>query len=592
VVTNGRAPAHVAHAEASGGVAAGLAECGARTYTDPENFTATSPIEINLQAGMVDGEGGAVSFPVDPSLFPIRFESAECLFAQSHSNATLTQWSMTLWDGPPVAGQGQGLEVITIESNGIDVPHVIMPGANGARATNLSIVVDPEDPEPIFLFNDSGRNMISVSFKIVRHNSPSPLPCFLPPDPGSNAFMTTDTDSDSASSPTNNWLTAITCENACDGTNRFSQLPEICQPTGDWIMRLTFACTQIGACCDVDAVCADSVSDRDCADQRGTFMGGDSACAAVECPAPDGACCFSGECLENVQELLCNGFSTGFYMGNGAICSEVDCTRGACCFPEGNCQDMVDVQCEDAGGNFQGGATCATFQCPQPRGACCIEGACVFDQPRNTCLNVGGTFVGIGATCTPDPCSCPITTILTADPPSGTVDARQPHAVGAAIPRWGIGSADEPIHLTLGASGASADCFTLCETSLDPLAGANDIASVEDLGGGNYVITLMHAITPGAITELRYTNDPTPVTYMSHPANVNNDTAAGPADILYLIDVLNGVSAAPFGLYSVDVDRSGQPGPPDILRLIDLLNGAGTFDSWLNTARPANGGCP
>lgn len=592
VTTDGRVAEYIAPV-AVGSVAGLNEQCGEKTYTDPENFVATTPVELNLQAGMIEDEGGAVSFPVDAVLFPLKFEAAECLFAQSNLTPTLTEWSMTLWDGPPVIGQG--LPVITIVSDGSVVPHITMPGPGNARATNVRVEVDPNDPEQIFLFNDSGQNMISVSFKIEAHNNPSELPCLLPPDISSNAFMTTDTDSSTATNRQNNWLHAANCGNPCDGTHRFIDLIEDCEPTGDWVMRLTFSCTQTGACCDVDAVCADDITDRDCIDQRGTFMGGDSVCTEVVCPTPVGACCFNGGCLDDLVEGLCLGLSTGFYMGNGSICSEVDCTQGACCFPDGSCQNRVDVQCADAGGVFHSGATCATFTCPQPRGACCIEESCIPDQARDNCENVGGVFVGIGALCAPNPClggGCPQTIILSADPPTGTVDARQPSGLDAPLPRLGIGSDTEPITLTLGAAGAAADCFSLCETLTDPVAGVNDIAAVVDLGGGQYEITLSHAIAVGGITQISYVNDPTPVTYMSHPANVNDDSASGPPDILSLIDALNGVFVPPHGLYSTDIDRSGQAGPPDILRLIDLLNGAASFEAWLNSAKPTNGGCP
>jgi len=592
VTTNGRIQEYRLPDGQAGGVA-GAEICGPRTYTDPNNFTATTPIEVNLQTGMVDGEGGAISFPIDPALFPLKFESAECLFAQSHFTPTLTKWSMTLWDGPPKPGQG--LPVHTVISDGSVVPHISMPGPGSARAINLKVEVDPSDPEQVFLFNDSGENMISVSFKIEELNNSPNDPCSNPPDEDTNAFMVTDTDSTSASDTQNNWLIALACGGLCDGTNRFADLlPIFCQPTGDWIMRLTFSCTLTGACCDVDGLCQNEATDRDCADQRGTFMGDNAVCNEVVCPPPVGACCFNDGCLEDVEPSLCNALATAFYMGNGSLCQEVDCSLGACCFPDGSCQNLIDVQCTDGGGVFHAGASCSNFSCPQPRGACCIGESCVPNQARNVCLDVGGEFAGINVPCSPNLCTtgaCPNTTILQASPPSGTVDARQPSAVASALPRLGIGSQDEPIRLTLGESGAAADCFTLCETMVDPLAGVNGIASVSDLGGGIHEIRLTHAIAAGGTTMIRYFNDPNPVSYTSHPGNANADSASAPSDILFLIDMLNGVSAAPHGLYSTDIDRSGVAGPPDILRLIDLLNGASAFDSWLNSSKPA-GACP
>jgi len=62
-------------------------------------------------------------------------------------------------------------------------------------------------------------------------------------------------------------------------------------------------------------------------------------------------------------------------------------------------------------------------------------------------------------------------------------------------------------------------------------------------------------------------------------------------DILAIIDILNLVRPAPWGAYSCDADQSGVCGPADILRVIDLLNGPDQFDPWLGVARPACGAC-
>ncbi len=72
------------------------------------------------------------------------------------------------------------------------------------------------------------------------------------------------------------------------------------------------------------------------------------------------------------------------------------------------------------------------------------------------------------------------------------------------------------------------------------------------------------------------------------PADVSNDETSAPADILWLIDCLNGVRTCED--YQCDVDRSVMCGPPDILRVIDLLNGAEQYDQWLNESMPI--ACP
>ncbi len=188
---------------------------------------------------------------------------------------------------------------------------------------------------------------------------------------------------------------------------------------------------------------------------------------------------------------------------------------------------------------------------------------------------------------------CPEATIVDAIPPDGVVDARQPNTPSNSLPRQGIGSADEPITITLDPATDEAEhCFTICETAADVLLDPNAITSVTYLGNGQYKIVPDHAITAGAVTTIQYMGDGSFVEYTSHPANVNADSQSAPSDILRVIDYINGVATSPWGIYSEDVDHSGLLGPPDILRVIDLLNGAGVFDSWLNTPLPVNTSCP
>jgi hypothetical protein len=392
-----------------------------------------------------------------------------------------------------------------------------------------------------------------------------------------------------------NWLTAQDCGNSCDGTNPFRDLPPIlCRPTGDWVIRATFSCTFIGACCDVDAVCSDAVPNTTCLEQRGTFMGDGVFCGNVSCPPPVGACCFGGSCLEDVGEALCEGLSGAVYVGNGEVCTETLCTQGACCMPDGLCEDMLDGQCAAAGGTFHGGTDCGSFSCPQPRGACCIQELCFPNQQRSVCEQQG-TWMGIDTTCIPDPCApqgCPGAAMSDEVPPGDTVDARQPHAAEAADPRQGIGSAAEPIVATLGSPGAEA-CFELCESAPDPVLGANDVATVVDIGGGRYEIVLNRPITPGEATTILQTGDASFLVYISHPGNVNADAVADTADLISLARILRDEEIPIYGPYSADLDRTGLSTPADLLRAVDLMLGGDAFDrAWFGTDLPGLGACP
>ena len=144
-----------------------------------------------------------------------------------------------------------------------------------------------------------------------------------------------------------------------------------------------------------------------------------------------------------------------------------------------------------------------------------------------------------------------------------------------------------------GPIGATADCWTICESP--PLPASIQITTIEEGSPGTYTIQLNRTITPGAVTLLTYTDSNSHKTigrFIAHPGNVNGDSRANTYDILALVDYLNGVGPLPWGLYSGDLDRSGVIGPADILTLIDLFNGTNGFAAWYGTALPQADDCP
>jgi hypothetical protein len=181
------------------------------------------------------------------------------------------------------------------------------------------------------------------------------------------------------------------------------------------------------------------------------------------------------------------------------------------------------------------------------------------------------------------------------DPLVGWVDARQPHPVDNATTLQGLSA------ITVYAPGGAdiVDCWTLCETNQNPAMHppglpANDIAGIADNGDGTFTLTLDRAIMPGEVTELTYTSTSgTTVSscrFIAHPADVDVDETSAPADILAVINSLNGVIPLPDNL--VDLDRDGEAAPADILRVIDLLNGAGAFEVWLDVTVDHDAPCP
>lgn len=190
---------------------------------------------------------------------------------------------------------------------------------------------------------------------------------------------------------------------------------------------------------------------------------------------------------------------------------------------------------------------------------------------------------------------CPVATITLGDPVDGVVDARYPHTPNDANAYLGIDSVEVTLDTTT--SGDDPSCWALCETdeyANDP----NGILGVTLLSTGvdttTYRLDLERPLTAGAATTINYINSPKMLTYITHPANVNGNSAAGPGDILSIIDCLNGIDPlvnCPFGVYSADTDHSGAADPPDILAVIDLLNGASQFQVWNGTTRPENTTC-
>jgi hypothetical protein len=234
----------------------------------------------------------------------------------------------------------------------------------------------------------------------------------------------------------------------------------------------------------------------------------------------------------------------------------------------------------------------------QPNG---IPDACDVDcGPQGGQCDIPGCGLSEDANANgvPDECECADGTVAFMDPADGLWDARQPHSVDDTTPQ---GYDTFVVTAPERADFADGGCWQLCETNnnpnLHPGLGPNSIAGVTANGDGSYTITLDRPIAPGEVTTITYDNTAfggiTGVTgvFSYLPADVDGDGTSGPADILALIDSLNGVIPLPGS--RVDMDRDGTPAPGDILRLFDLLNGAGEFCSWLDASLPSDeGGCP
>lgn len=181
------------------------------------------------------------------------------------------------------------------------------------------------------------------------------------------------------------------------------------------------------------------------------------------------------------------------------------------------------------------------------------------------------------------PDECQDMAIVSSDPPHLALDARQPSEPDGSVPAgW------QAVDLTFSDTGVCT--LTPQHFSVNEVGGDNvppAIASVEQTGPESVRVTLAEAIQPGAWTVIRHRRSGTGVRLGYLPADVNGDATSSAADVLALIDSLNGLTALPD--YATDTDRSGSTTSADLLRLIDLLNGASAFDPWIGVSLPC---CP
>lgn len=271
-----------------------------------------------------------------------------------------------------------------------------------------------------------------------------------------------------------------------------------------------------------------------------------------------------------------NGLVTVSFCDDDGYETRLDVFQGCDCPP--TIEQLVGCAATGCGGDMFGTSATMTFrvetgQCYKMRAA---RGSYLPDYLSTAILRVGPVETGI---------NCPPGLVLLWDPfIFAAVDARQPHP---------IDNANEPqtiqsllIHAPIG---ADPECWTLCEEG--PPAPPNSIVNVEQMIT-DYVVTLSRPAPPAALTEIRYgevVGDVQSVDIITLPGDVNNDLVADERDIAALIDCLNGINseaACPSGTYSSDIDRSGATTPADVLRLIDLLNGAGEFEPWLGRTAP------
>ncbi len=168
--------------------------------------------------------------------------------------------------------------------------------------------------------------------------------------------------------------------------------------------------------------------------------------------------------------------------------------------------------------------------------------------------------------------------IVSASPTTGTIDARQPWSPdGSEIYGW------DTIELTIVGDPASlnpADFAIVHTAPFDPPT----VVNVAPTGADTVSIELSAIIEVGEWTNLIHTASGTQVRVGFLPGDVDGSGLVSSADVLALIDHLNGEST--LASYQTDINRDSTTDADDLARLIDLFNGDFTYPVYMGTTLP------
>ncbi len=227
------------------------------------------------QQGFAETEIAAQSYVLTAADFPLRVDALEMIFYGDTTVETTTEWSAMIWRGLP----STGTNLLTLSSDGISVPHLVLPPGN--EGANVQVFIDPGDP---IIVTDDGTHTFSIGYRIDAHNNPAANQCTAASPANSNVFPCTDVTG--LQSSTGNWLKGLNCGLfGCPpngGWARFSALSAGCRPSGDWVMRATympsFATAEVSNVTCQDGIDNDCDGFTDCDDPN---CGADSICALV-----------------------------------------------------------------------------------------------------------------------------------------------------------------------------------------------------------------------------------------------------------------------------------------------------------------------
>ncbi len=333
-----------------------------------------------------------------------------------------------------------------------------------------------------------------------------------------------------------------------------------------------------GACCLPVDGCKKRTQTA-CLADGGDYKGTEVACALDTCPAlPTGACCNETICSVKTQ-ASCNS-GGGSYKGDDVACDEATCPApptGACC--NGSiCASKTQSACNLSGGSYKGDdVICDVDTCPAPpaTGACCNGAVCSV----TTEAGCAGAYKGDNVACDVNTCQAlpQCTAITGTDPTNCAIDARRPYPPNTPGTPQGWNYIDLTFDCDTTGQTIADYAVSVAANGTPPAVPA--ISSVIPTGT-TIRLNLNSPIPPGAWTCFTYTPANLKKCIGFLPADANGDRTSSPADILVLVDNLNGIRVPPLPLAQCDIDRSAICGAPDLLTEIDLLNGANNFGIW------------
>lgn len=171
--------------------------------------------------------------------------------------------------------------------------------------------------------------------------------------------------------------------------------------------------------------------------------------------------------------------------------------------------------------------------------------------------------------------------ILESNPPDMAIDAGQPLNRNTLEPQ---GWSSLEVRFPRDAGGVASADFVVEQTVAGTPPAILAIESVDPNEPDLVRVVLDRPIDPLTWTTITHVATDSRIRLGFLPVDADGDAFSSPADIIGLIDSLNGVVPRP--IWSTDIDRSGVAAPADILTLIDLLNGVAPFNSFNGASLP------